>query len=277
MPHAEQADGAGGFGPDQLVDEIAGAIRLGPSHMLGLFENLTKRYSVDRLKGDMVERVNLLLFMRPSSPILLPGQEPSTDAEEMREAEQTVRRLADLSPKITSEIRDVREDSAMAADFGVQELPVLLIAGRAKNRVRFVGTPRGSLFEGMLKAIWRASTGDDELPAEFVKDLGRVASDVYLRVFVSPTCPACKPVIDAALRMALTSSKVRADIIDATAFLDLADRFDIYGVPTTILNDRFSLGPVPEEMLLEAVIHASDPSYPAPQIPYVAYPSCGKL
>ena len=116
-------------------------------------------------------------------------------------------------------------DSAMAADFGVQELPVLLIAGRAKNRVRFVGTPRGNLFEGMLKAIWRASTGDDELPAEFVKDLGRVASEVYLRVFVSPTCPACKPVIDAALRMALTSSKVRADIIDATAFIDLADRF----------------------------------------------------
>ncbi|MCZ6652610.1 MAG: thioredoxin family protein, partial [Planctomycetota bacterium] len=104
-----------------------------------------------------------------------------------------------------------------------------------------------NLFEGMLKAIRRASTGDDELPAEFVKDLGRVASDVYLRVFVSPTCPACKPVIDAALRMALTSSKVRADIIDATAFLDLADRFDVYGVPTTILNDRFSLGPVPEE------------------------------
>lgn len=102
--------------------------------MLGLFENLIKRYSVDQLKGDMVDRVNLLLFTRPSSPILLPGQEPSTDAEEMREAEQTVRQLADLSPKITSEICDVREDTAMAAGFGVQELPVLLIAGRAENR-----------------------------------------------------------------------------------------------------------------------------------------------
>ena len=88
---------SGGFGPDQLIDEIAGAIRLGPSHMLGLFENLIKRYSVDQLKGDMVDRVNLLLFTRPSSPILLPGQEPGTDAEEMREAEQTVRQLADLS------------------------------------------------------------------------------------------------------------------------------------------------------------------------------------
>ena len=77
--------------------------------------------------------------------------------------------------------------------------------------------------------------------------------------------------------MALASQRIRADVIDATVFIDLAERFEIHSVPTIVLNDRLSVGRISDEKLLEVVLHAADPASPAPKIPDLPYPSCGRL
>ena len=245
--------------------------------MPGLLEELTERYSVAQLKSDLVDPVTLLLLKRSFSPILLPGQDPSSVADEMYDAEQVVRKLADLSPTIIADIRNVQEETALAKSLAVEELPMMSVSTQGENRVRFIGAPTGNLFEGLLKAVRRASTGENEMPVDLLRDLGRVRGDIHLRVFVTPSCPACRPAILSAHCMALASQRIRADIVDATFFIDMAKRFEVHSVPTIILNDRLSVGRISDDKLLEVVLHAADPASPAPQIPDLPYPSCGRL
>ena len=245
--------------------------------MPGIFEELTNRYSVAQLKSDLVDPVTLLLLKRSSSPILLPGQERSPVADEMYAAEQAVRKLADLSPKIIADIHNVEEETALAKYLAVEELPMLCVSAQGENRVRFFGAPIDNLFEGLLKAVRRASTGENEMSVDLLRDLGRLEGNIHLRVFVTPSCPACRPAILSAHCMALASQRIRADVIDATVFIDLAKRFEIHSVPTIVLNDRLSVGRISDNKLLEVVFHAADPASPAPKIPYLPYPSCGRL
>ena len=245
--------------------------------MLDLVDQFVRRYSVGQLEGDLVDPVKLLLLKRPFSSILLPGQKPDPDANVMLEAERTVRRLAELSPKIEADIRNVQEGDTLTSRLGADELPMLNVARHKESRVRFVGAPSGNLFEGLLEAIRRASTGDNDFSADLLRDLGNIGGDVHLRVFVTPACPACRPAIKSAHGMAFASPRVRADVIDATAFVDLAKRFEVYGVPTIVLNDSFSVGRISEDNLLEIVLHAADPSGRTPDIPFIPFASCGRL
>jgi protein-disulfide isomerase len=57
---------------------------------------------------------------------------------------------------------------------------------------------------------------------------------------------------------------VRADIIEASEFPDLARRFNVYAVPKTVINGTGEVvGAVPELNLLEAVTSAVTPPAPS--------------
>ncbi len=48
-------------------------------------------------------------------------------------------------------------------------------------------------------------------------------------------------------RMAIENAQVRADMIEASEFPDLAQRYAVYGVPLTVANDQVRLeGGAPE-------------------------------
>lgn len=57
--------------------------------------------------------------------------------------------------------------------------------------------------------------------------------------------------------MALESARVRADVIEVSEFPRLAQRYQVRGVPTTVINDRtLVVGAMDEGMLLEQVMKA---------------------
>jgi predicted DsbA family dithiol-disulfide isomerase len=81
-----------------------------------------------------------------------------------------------------------------------------------------------------------------------------------------------------ALRMAVVTDKVSVDVVDGLANMEMVQALGVSGVPTVIVNDRLSTeGSVPDESLLELVIHATDPSRPPPGITSVPFRSCGRL
>ena len=52
--------------------------------------------------------------------------------------------------------------------------------------------------------------------------------------------------------MAIASSHIVADVVEATEFPELANRYTVRGVPKTVINDSVDfLGNVPESMFLE--------------------------
>jgi alkyl hydroperoxide reductase subunit AhpF len=239
-----------------------------PQGPAAFFDDIDRAYVVAQLEGAMDEPVDLELAVRRGSPLLMPGAATGPSAsEEARRAERFAHELGALVPGLRVQVREADHD-----------VPVFTLGTRGSGRIRFVGVPRVNLFRAVLETIRRASTHDHGLPADWARPLAGLADDVHALVFATPTCPSCPPVVSSAIRMGLASDRVRVDVVDGIAGMDLVREWGVSGVPTVILNGRLSVeGPVPEESLLEFVRHAADPSHPPPAIASVPYPSCGRL
>lgn len=54
--------------------------------------------------------------------------------------------------------------------------------------------------------------------------------------------------------MAIASDRVRSDMVEATEFPHLSMKYNVMGVPRTVINEEeFVEGAVPEVMLLDAI------------------------
>ena len=59
--------------------------------------------------------------------------------------------------------------------------------------------------------------------------------------------------------MALASEWVTADMVEAQEFPHLANRYQVYGVPRTVINEVIHIeGAVPEEMLIDELMQVMD-------------------
>ena len=63
-----------------------------------------------------------------------------------------------------------------------------------------------------------------------------------------------------AYQFAMESEFVRSDGIEATEFPDLAERFGVFAVPRTIINDgAYVEGSLPEGFFLDAILKTLEP------------------
>lgn len=69
-----------------------------------------------------------------------------------------------------------------------------------------------------------------------------------------------------AQRFAIENSYIHADCIEVTEFPDVAEKYRVYAVPKTVINEQTGVeGALPESRLLEAVLKALTPEPgPAP-------------
>ncbi len=55
--------------------------------------------------------------------------------------------------------------------------------------------------------------------------------------------------------MAIESQWVTADMVEASEFADLADAYQVYGVPLTVANERVRIeGGMPEKMFVQRIM-----------------------
>jgi alkyl hydroperoxide reductase subunit AhpF len=89
---------------------------------------------------------------------------------------------------------------------------------------------------------------------EVLKGLKR---PVHLQVFVTLTCPYCPAAVQLAHRMALESDLVRADMVESAEFPHLVQRYGVFAVPKTVVNEGFGFeGALPEPLFLEEIMRA---------------------
>ena len=92
------------------------------------------------------------------------------------------------------------------------------------------------------------------LPANYLAYLDKLEEAVHLQVFVTPTCPYCPQAVVLAHAMAIASDKVRADMVEATEFPQLSIKYNVMGVPRTVVNETEYLeGAAPEQMLIDKI------------------------
>ena len=73
---------------------------------------------------------------------------------------------------------------------------------------------------------------------EKLKDLN---GDVHIQAFVTLTCPYCPSAVKLALKLAIESDFIRADMVESAEFPHLTNKYSVFGVPKTLLNDEISL------------------------------------
>lgn len=180
-----------------------------------------------------------------------------TDCELCAETRQLVEEIASLSDRLTVEVFDFTADAQKAAEMGIDKAPAIAIVGAQDYGVRFYGIPSGYEFTSLLYAIRAASTSQTELSEAGLKALAEVTEPVHLQVFVTPTCPYCPQSVVLAHYMAIASPWVRADMVEASEFPDLAMKYQVMGVPRTVINETVHIeGAAPEPLVLEKLREA---------------------
>ena len=125
--------------------------------------------------------------------------------------------------------------------------------------IQFSGTPSGYEFSTLINdilAVSRRNSGLTETTRDFLKQLNQ---PVHLQLFVTPSCPYCPRAVLLAHQMAMENPQmIRAEGVEATQFPELANRFNVRGVPQTVINSGAGIvvGAVPEQNLLAEIMRA---------------------
>jgi len=216
-----------------------------------------------RFEKELVGDVTLTLFTTSRAGLALPG----ADCETCEATQQLLEEVAALDPRIHLKVRSIVTDAEEARAAGVEGVPAILIGEDGQARARYYGIPAGLEFAVLVEDIVAASRADSGLKPETRQALARLQRPVHIRVFVTPTCPYCPGVARLAHAMAQESEKIRADVVEAMEFPELADRYGVMGVPKVVLNEAWSFeGARPEEAFLQYVLQASGAGEPAPQV-----------
>jgi glutaredoxin-like protein len=173
------------------------------------------------------------------------------------ETRQLVEEVAELSDQLTAEIYDFVADKEKADELEIDKIPAIAIVGAEDYGVRFYGIPAGYEFTSLLHAIQTVADGEPELSEEGKQLLAGLTEPVYMQVFITPTCPYCPQSVILAHQMAIASSMVRADMVEAQEFPHLSIKYQVMGVPRTVINETTHIeGAAPEPMVLEKLQEA---------------------
>ena len=173
------------------------------------------------------------------------------------ETRQLVEEIAQLSDQLTAQVYDFVADKDKAEELGIDKIPAIAIVGAEDYGVRFYGIPAGYEFASLLHAIKLVALGKPELGEETIKSLAGASEPLHVQVFVTPTCPYCQSAVVLAHQMAVASPMVRADMVEAQEFPHLSIKYQVMGVPRTVINETVHIeGAAPEPMVLEKMMEA---------------------
>ncbi len=169
--------------------------------------------------------------------------------------------VAGLSDKIDVEVYDFVKDSEIVETYGIDKIPAIaIVKGGDEPKdygIRLYGIPSGYEFSTLIEDIAMVSTGESGLDQETKDELANLTSPLHFQVFVTPTCPYCPPAVRLAHKMALESDLVTGDMVEAIEFPHISNKYQVMGVPRTVINEDFFLeGAAPEAMLMAKVREA---------------------
>ena len=167
------------------------------------------------------------------------------------ETRQIVEEIATLSDKVTAAIYDFIADKDKAEEYGIDKIPAIAIIGKKDYGIRFYGIPSGYEFSSLFEDIIDVSRGESGLLEPTKKALAQLKEPVHIQVFVTPTCPYCPMAVRLAHRLAMESDLVQADMVEAMEFPQLAIKYQVQGVPRSVINETIHQeGAAPEPLFV---------------------------
>lgn len=189
-----------------------------------------------------------------------------------RIAKQVLDEVVGLNDQISLEEVNFILEKERAAQYGIDRIPaIVLLRGEEDTRIRFLGAPAGYEFVSLIEALVLAGTGESGLTPESKALIAtHVTGATEILVFVTPTCPHCPRAVTLGHRMAVESPFIRTACVDAAEFIDLSQRYQVTGVPKTVVSGESGtgvemLGALPEGMFVRTAVGAPEPPAPPGQ------------
>jgi glutaredoxin-like protein len=167
-----------------------------------------------------------------------------------------------------TEVKDLSEhlnlenyslDSHEAKTMQVDKAPaiVLLDSNKKNHHVKFYGIPAGHEINSFISGLMEVSGAGESLPEPMRDKLDGLDKKVNIKVFVTLSCPHCSGAVSKAHKLAFENENIQAEMIECATFPELANQYNVSGVPKIVFNDGEELiGNQPFEQFLEAVLKA---------------------
>ena len=192
----------------------------------------------------MKDEVNLLFFTQ------------EVECPMCRETRMFLDEMVGFNPKLKLERYNYVIDSDFSKKYGVERIPAIVVLDKDKrdSGIKFYGLPGGYEINSFLGILLEVSGKSEAMPDAVRERIAAIETDVHIQVFVALGCPHCPGAVSVAHRLALESPRVRADMIDTSAFVPMAQKYNVTGVPKIVFNDKFELvGAHPVETFLDVI------------------------
>jgi glutaredoxin-like protein len=225
-----------------------------PNPKKEVFMALISAQDAEHLKSEFEEQL--------VNPVKLVMFTQSFECQFCAETRQIVEEVAALSDQVTYEVYDFVDDKEVAEKYGIDKIPAIVVlrseeGGERDYGVRFYGIPSGYEFTSIIEDIMDVSKGESGLKPASKEAVAKIDEPVHFQVFVTPTCPYCPQAVLLAHKFAIESDLIRADMVEAIEFPHLANKYSVYGVPRTVINDKVHQeGAVPEPLMLAKLLEA---------------------
>ncbi|MBT9174558.1 MAG: hypothetical protein DDT22_00218 [candidate division WS2 bacterium] len=202
---------------------------------------------------ELKEKIHVVYFTQGEGNIIIPGKPKCMYC---RETETILKEISSLSDKIQLEIHDFIGNAELAQGFNIDKIPATIIKNENDLGLRFFGIPSGYEFSAFVETLVMVSQGKTRLKDTTKKKLSEyldtIKEQILIQVFVTPTCPYCTRMVSLAYQFAMEFPQISTHIIEATEFPYLADKYSVFGVPKTVINDKVEIeGAVSEELFLD--------------------------
>lgn len=212
---------------------------------MGLIPKGQKQQLKEEFEKNLRDEVRILVFTQ------------ETECPFCKQARELAEEVGAVSTKIKVEVYDFVKDSEKAEEYQIDKVPAIAVLGKKDYGIRFYGLAYGYEFKPFTESIINVSRGATNLSEETKKKLASIEKPVQIQVFVSLTCPYCPLVTSLAHQFAVESDLVRADMVDVGEFPHLGQKYNIMGVPKTVINEKTEfVGAVSEELFVQQVVVA---------------------
>jgi len=219
---------------------------------MALINEKDRNYLIDVFTKELRNEVRLIFFTQKSG-LFVPGVE----CEYCKETGDLVKELGELSDKIKIEVYDFLSDEDIAKQYNIKRIPAIALLGEKDYGIRFYGIPSGYEFGSLIEDIIDVSKRETGLSKATKERLSRIDKEVNIQVFVTPTCPYCPRMVHMAHQFAIENDYITADMVEVIEFPQLANYYEVSGVPKTVINDKEEIvGAVPEASFLESIENA---------------------
>lgn len=169
--------------------------------------------------------------------------------------------LVAASDKLTLTVHELVADAGEARRYGIDKVPATLLLNDDGDRgLRFFGVTGGYEFASLLEAVLMASAGYSGLDPTLVSLGQQIRHPVHLEIMVTLACPYCPRMVQLAHQLAYVNDNIRADMVDAAEFPELAQRYQVQGVPLTVVNERRAFeGALPAESAVMEILKRAEP------------------